>query len=73
MVLWLAASGGLDLALTTTPAARYIAADGVSNLRTNAQMALRLATSMAQTSRWTLAARYIATDDISTCARTRRW
>ena len=40
MVIELAASGGLNLALTSTPAARYIAADGVSNLRTDAQMAL---------------------------------
>ena len=44
MALELAASGGSDLALTSTPAARYIAADGVSNLRTDAQMALGLST-----------------------------
>jgi len=33
MMLGLAASGGLGLALTSTPAARYVAADSVSNLR----------------------------------------
>ena len=75
MVLGLAASSGLDLALTSTPSACCIAADDVSNLRTDAQMALGLATSsgsdLALTS--TLAARYIASDAVTTCARMRRW
>jgi len=33
MMLGLAASGGLGLVLMSPPAARYVAADGVSNLR----------------------------------------
>ena len=45
MALGLALSGGSHLALTSTPAARYIAADGAPTLRTDAQMALGFAAS----------------------------
>ena len=64
MVHGLAASGCLGLALTSTPAARYIAADGVSSLRSDAQMTLELATAgglnLGLTS--TPAAHYVAAD-----------